>query len=114
MNGYRFYADAGAERSKSASKKHCAFTRANLREWARNGIQCNVVAVLLPEREHGWISNGEWIQEALVATFYHENSDTSCSGVAHSYLRKHCVRIDETLARLLHPVLFQRLDMADA
>lgn len=51
----------------------------------------------------------DYSQEALSATFIHPNSDVSAGSVSREYLRG-CRRIDEMLARKLHPRLFARLD----
>lgn len=105
MDGIHFYADAG-ERSKSASKKHVAFTRANLRAWADKGIHCNVVALFIGYEHHCYDGS----IEALVALTDCSNSSVASSSVSREYLRKHCVRIDEVLARRLHPLMFAGLD----
>lgn len=106
MDGIHFYADAGERRSKSASKKHVAFTRANLRKWANEGVYCNVVA-LFTGREH---QCHDGAQEALVGLTDCSNAAPASSAVSREYLRRHCVRIDEALARRLHPRMFARLD----
>jgi hypothetical protein len=106
MEGIRFYADAGEQRSKSASKKHVAFTRANLRKWANEGVLCNCIA-LFEGSEH---MCHDGAQEALVGLTDCSNAAVCSSAVSREYLRKHCVRIDEALARRLHPLLAARLD----
>ena len=106
MDGIHFYADAGDGRAKSASKKHVAFTRANLRKWANDGVYCNVVALFTGDEHRCY--NGSI--EAIVAVTDCSNAPVASSSVSRDYLYKHCVRIDEALARRLHPLMFARLD----
>lgn len=116
MNGIRFYADLagtisredwsgrGFEKSDFSKKT----TRAQLVAAANIGKKCNVIAVFTG-KEHRY-GNGD--QEALGATFAHPDSDVSVGAVAFEYLRG-CRRISESLARRLHPRLFERLDRVD-
>lgn len=119
MQGYRFYADLpGTEAEPVAAngfypdnvkvKFPKRTTVKQLAAAADRGEHCNVIALLLG-REH---LCPDYSQEALVATFWHADSDTSLGSVCHDYLRD-CRRIPERVARKLHPILFARLDSAE-
>lgn len=114
MRGYKFYADlAGTVVQPEQCDNRFAddvplfakrTTRKQLREAAERGERCNVVAVLEGE-EHRC---QDYSQEAIVSTFGHADSDVGLGAVSRDYLRK-CRRIDEALARKLHPRLFAYL-----
>lgn len=102
MKGIRFYADLADENCPPFLRRA---TRKRLREYAINGGQLNCIAVLTGE-EHRCYDGS---QEALSATFFHPDSDTSLSSISRDYLRR-CRHIDERTARKLHPRLAARLD----
>ena len=118
MKGFHFFADLPGT-LKQPEQRDNRFaddvpvfakrtTRKQLREAADRGERCNVAALLLGH-EH---QNHDYTQEALCATFGHADSDTSLGSVSRDYLRG-CRRIDEALARKLHPRLFARLDSSE-
>lgn len=110
MKGITFHAELDARRgSKSGCKRFWPFTRALLREWAEMGHKCAIVAVFQGSAHR--CHDGS--QEALVSTFDQEDSDVSLGSVSRVYLHKRTVRIDEALARRLHPRVFVRLDAND-
>lgn len=110
MKGYRFYADMPREwASKSGCKSHKPFTRATLREWAERGGHCNVTAVILDDDGRP-MRTGSGCVEIIGAVMFHANSGVGLSSADDGWLRERAVRIDEALARKLHPALFQRLD----
>lgn len=109
MEGVRFYAEMQDERrSKSGSKRWAPFTREMLRRGAEEGHRCNVVAVLVC---NGRGPSGDF--EAISSVMGIDNSPVCSSAVDDEYLRRGCVRISETLARRLHPLLFATLDRTD-
>lgn len=111
MKGYRFFADNGGENSKSGSKKHRPFTRRNLRDTADHGRQVNCIALFVnDDGRYSYTPGKDVVMEGLAAVFGTSNSGVNVTGVSQEYLRKHCVRIPENLARKLHPALFARLD----
>lgn len=83
-------------------------TRRQLREYAAKGGKLNCLALFVGnEYQHR-----AGFREGLVSTFGYANSDVSVGIVCPEILRK-CRRIDEKLARQLHPRLAQRLDAAE-
>lgn len=53
--------------------------------------------------------------DALSGTFDDwPNGPVSSGAVSREYLRKRCRRVAESKARMIHPALFERLDMEDA
>lgn len=98
MKGFRFYAEMlDHRRSKSASKKHSAFTRATLAKGAANSLYCNCLA-LTPD-----------LEGATVAVEMRNSPHIVWGGASRDYLRTRCVRVSEALARRLHPALFNYL-----
>ncbi len=55
-------------------------------------------------------SHGNTCYEAIAGMFDQPNSPVAGTGVACDYLRQKCQRVSEAKARILHPVLFERLD----
>jgi hypothetical protein len=108
MKDFRFYADGGTEYEIPNSKEYGKRTRKFLKAMAERGEQINCVAVMLEKRRP--VRTGGGHCEALAAVFGHANSGVNVCGVADDYLREKCTRIDEALARKLHPALFARLD----
>jgi hypothetical protein len=112
MKGYRFFAELPQGRtSKRGNAMFNPWTRANIKAYAENGGLSNVVAIFTETPPYR--SGQEIVREGLVATFAHNNSDTSVGSAAESYLRKRTTSIDEKTARRLHPKLFARLDEAE-
>ncbi len=112
MKDFHFFACMPDGRnSKSASKQFPMqpWTRATLRSYAAAGRYVDCVAVYT-DRNLSYVLNGEVQREAITGVYAHENSACCSSSVSHSYLDKRCVRVDEKLARRLHPALFQYLD----
>lgn len=106
MKGYKFYAEMpDSWGSKSGCKSHRSFTRATLREWNH----CPVAAVF----GDVWLDGGNPVYECVASVYFHENSAVGTTAIAVDRLRKRCVRIDEALARRLHPALFEGLDSDD-
>jgi hypothetical protein len=89
MNGIRFYRE---------------FT-----DKAKRQPSGTVVAALVVNGSY-W-SGGTICYEALAAVFDWPNSPVAGTGVAHDYLRQKCKRIGEAHARMIHPALFERLDL---
>lgn len=111
MKEYRFYAEMPEQqRSKSGSKQHLPFTRRTLRGLAEGGHYNNCIAVLLDEKGGPLYHPHDDCVDAFAPLFERANSDVMLSGPSQGYLRRRCVRIDEALARRLHPALFLRLD----
>lgn len=110
MKGYRFYAEMDEARgSKSASKRWGAFNRNWLQWYANENGYVNCIAVLL--------ENGQPMYQGSTMRFDVISAVNGCSnapvclgGADNDYLRKRCVRIDEDLARRLHPRLFSVLE----
>jgi len=69
-----------------------------------------VVAALMLNGSY-W-SSGTICYEAIAAVFDCANSPVAGTGVARDYLRQKCKRISEAKARIIHPVLFERLDQS--
>ena len=120
MKGYKFYAEMPDNyKSKSGCKSHAPFTRRYIKGGSHGtpyssskqgkGIYLNCVAVCFG-REH---TCHDGSQECFSSVFDYANSDVNAGSVSLDYLRKRTVRISETLARRLHPRLFERLDMPD-
>lgn len=108
MKGVAFYAEMpDSWVSKKACKRHKAWTRKYIKEWAASGGQGTVVAVLLGPEHRTPEGDG---QECLSSTFYFANSDVSMGAISFDILRDRTTRIDEATARKLHPRLFERLD----
>lgn len=117
MKNYRFYAELpDGQNSKSGSKHVYAFTREYLQNIADTGICNNCVAVLLDDKGQplwhtpGLSSTPSDSMDAISAVNGRSNAPVESCSVDRGYLRKRCVRIDETLARRLHPNLFAYLE----
>ena len=111
MKGYRFYAELpDSWGSKSASKKQPAFTRKLLEGYAGRGSHCNCIAVPLEDDGRPMYQGSTLNFDAFGVVLTH--TPRSVEGVSSNaeYLRKRCVRIDEALARRLHPQLFTYLE----
>lgn len=105
MKDFQFHADMPEHwKSKSANKSHAAFTRATLTDWASRGIHCNVTAIVPSQRAPG----GAY--DAYGAVTFEANSGCAGTQASPEYLRTRTVRIAESLARKLHPQLFEYLD----
>ena len=76
----------------------------------------NVLAVILREdgNEESFISKGEVMYECISALYFAPNSDVGGNNCSRGYLRSHCKRIPEKLAREIHPRLFQYLEYEPA
>lgn len=111
MKAYRFYAEMPEDRgSKSASKRYDAFTRKALQTMAVVGQRCNVIAVLLDKRGRPLWHVGNDQMDAICPMNDLSNAQVQSGSPSRGYLRERCVRIDEDLARKLHPRLFAYLD----
>lgn len=111
MKGIHFFAEMPEGRkSKSASKAHPfqPWTRATLRRYAAEGKHVNVCAVIQDTQRLGEMIGyqREVHFDAIASVFDHPNSAVCSTGTTAGYLRARAVRIDEDLARKLHPALF--------
>lgn len=114
MNGITFHAEMPeARKSKSASKSypHQPWTRATLRKYADAGQHVNVIAVLRANDCTVGQNGRNW--DSVSAVTDTPNSGVCGCGVSDGYLRERTTRIDEQLARRLHPALFVALDLED-
>ena len=95
MNGFGFYLEypSSAAKKKSTVKKP-------------EGDSGNVIAV------YGdiFFSSNKPCRECLSAVYSHRNSQVCVNAVSMDYLQERCKRIPESLARKIHPALFERLD----
>jgi hypothetical protein len=98
MKGYKFY----LEYPSNAAKKR-GTTK------APGDHSGNAIAI------YGDIfySGGKFLLECISAIYFNENSQVCGSAVSLDYLQERCKRIPESLARKIHPALFERLDSAD-
>ena len=92
MKGYRFY----LEYETPADKR----TGTVLAPGKHTG---NVVATDLDTRHRGGF-------EGLSSVYAHADSPVNWGALPFDFLATRCRRIPETLARLIHPQLFARLD----
>ena len=109
MKGFKFFAVMPeARKSKSAGKQYPMqpWTRATLRAYVRQNKYVECLAV----DTESFISQGAIMHECAGA-LQDDNDQTVCgSSTSRDYLRDRCVRIDESLARKLHPALFRYLE----
>lgn len=117
MKNYRFYAEMDEERgSKLASMRWGAFTRSWLNWFANENGYVNCVAIPLDEKgdplwqQPGMSMHRSDFMDAIAAVNDRSNAPVESFSVERGYLRKRCVRIDEALARRLHPRLFSYLE----
>jgi hypothetical protein len=108
MNGYHFFAVMPDERkSKSASKAYPMqpWTRATLRTYAEQGryVECLAVA------SESYIGRGKVMHDCIGALMADNDQAVCGATTSRDYLRDRCTRIDEALARKLHPALFRQL-----
>lgn len=113
MKGYRFYAELpvvpDGRKTKAGRKGNPSFTRKNLRD-GLFGPHVNVVAVMLDENQRPmWQGSSDGMDAVAAATNVRNAGVIACS-VSRCYLRDRCVRIDEALARRIHPNLFMYLE----
>jgi hypothetical protein len=111
MRGYSFFAEMPEERkSKAASKAHpfCPWTRETLRSFANRGLYVNIIAVAAGTQHLGNMSGNkrDVLYDCVSALQDIRNSNVTTSSCTNGYLRKRAVRVDEELARKLHPALF--------
>lgn len=99
MNGYRFFADLPGTASLPALGPKPV---SQLKFFGETGQHVNCIALVVND-------NGRTTSRAMGATHTEPNSDTAFDRVAAEYIGR-CVRIPETIARKLHPKLFERLD----
>lgn len=92
MKDVRFYQDFGTKKAKRAY-------------WdsSKLAVAPNCLALFVH-------NNGG--NEGFVAITDRHDSHVSVSSVSTEYLRKHCVRCSEEVARMIHPNLFKRMDAA--
>ena len=88
MNGIRFYQEFSDKSKRRAGDTVVAALTLNGRYWS-SGVIC---------------------YETVAAVFDRPNSAVAGTGVSLDYLRWKCKRINEAKARIIHPVLFERLD----
>lgn len=88
MKGYRFYVEC-------KDRQKCVSTG-------------NVIAVSIGDRPI--IRSGKRCYKGLSRQTSYPNSPVASASIAVDFLRKYCVRVSETMARQVHPVLFQLLD----
>ena len=69
-----------------------------------------IIAVLVYNSPY--LSSGKLCYEAIAGVFDRPNSPVAGTGVACDYLRQKCKRISEAKARIIHPALFERLDLS--
>ena len=106
MQGIRFYAELpGYRGSKSATRRHRAFTRSHLDNAAETGGHYNCLAIFA---SNGRNLAGDW--EGYAPANDRTRSQVEHAGVTPDYLRSRCVRICEATARKLHPELFSKLE----
>ncbi len=106
MKGYRFYAELPYERgSKAATKKHPAFTRANIREHMEAGGKINCVAIVLDENDTPYVSSSGNLT-SISAALIIQDSGVSVAPMHRDYLHHKCVRIPAEWVRKLHPSLW--------
>lgn len=105
MKGFSFYAEmTQARQSKRASAMWNAFTRETLRDMAAQGDNVNVCAVAAGTARSG--PHGGIMYDVVSSLLDIPNSPVCTSSASVEYLRRRTVRIDEALARKLHPALF--------
>jgi|ERR1035437_2491823 hypothetical protein len=101
MKGFRFYLEylSPAAKRKGTIKKP--------------GINMGTVIAMFTGEEHVIISSKDIKSECVAAVFDYENSPVCCCSASWDYLRENCRRVPESLARKIHPALFERLDSVD-
>ena len=112
MRGYTLFAELPeTRRSKAGSKKHLPFTRATLEKLSATGTHINVTAVLTDSAgKRLWISGTDKCDAFGANNFQPNSPSIELCTPSHGYLREKCVRVNEALARKLHPNLFRFLD----
>lgn len=112
MKGYQFFAVMPDERKSKGASKLFPFqpwTRATLRTYADAGRYVECLATFGECYNHG---QGNMLE--CIGALQAGNDQAVCgSSCAIDYLRDRCVRIDEALARRLHPALLRALDQAN-
>jgi|ERR1035437_6991370 hypothetical protein len=101
MNGFRFY----LEYYSTAAKR-----KGTVKKPYRHSGNC---IAMFTGAEHVMVSNGDIKSECIGAVYFHRNSAVCCCSASWDYLRENCRRIPESLARRIHPALFERLDEED-
>lgn len=92
MQHVRFYQDFGDGPEGRRAKRN---------SWKNKKLAPNALALFL---------NDNGAMEALVAITNDADSHVAMDGVTVEYLRKHCKRCSEAVARKIHPNLFKRLE----
>jgi hypothetical protein len=108
VKGFAFYAELPEERSSKNARMLNAghdfepFTRASIRRWAKRGMKLNVFA--------RYVVDDRLLDEGIGAATHEVNAPVCSTGASRDWFRSRTVRIDEKLARKLHPQLFKFLD----
>lgn len=112
MKGFQFYAVLPQARgSKAASKAypHDPFTVERLRQKATAGQRVECFALDIADHAgQSWRYNPQGA--ACVLDFESDRASIGFTSVSLEWLRKRCTRIPATLARELHPELFEYLE----
>lgn len=93
MKHVRFYQDFGDGPEGRRAKRN---------SWKTKELAPNALALFLNDTKGS--------MEALGSLTNHPDSHVAMQGCSMEYLRKHCKRCPEDVARKIHPNLFQRLD----
>jgi len=98
MKHARFYLEFPDVRAKERSGKE------------NKGHSGNVVAVFDAFGD-GFVVRHDGCLDSMSGIFEYPNSPVGSGGVSvHHYLQPQCKRVSERLARVIHPMLFERLD----
>ena len=113
MKGYRFYVDFGVEMHEDLNSDRIIKYNPIKRSWTSKtleeaNVQFNCLAIYTDISKESLIQTGNY--EGACAVFYYKNSGVATSGISPEYLRIHCTRISEKLARKLHPALIEYLE----
>lgn len=99
MKGFRFYLEYPnkQEKQKATRKK-------------TGNHSGNCIALCVDPMEY-WINNDNTMVEAFTAVYDRKNSPCCFSSTSIEYLNENCKRISEQQARVIHPNLFERIEL---